>query len=68
MTVLRGSDLPQSKLTEEDVIEIRAEVAANVDEIGWLPRWYGQELGARYGVSRSTISNIRRGYCWGWVK
>lgn len=46
---LRGSAKPGAKLTEADVVIIRAERARGVT---------GTELGRRYGVHRSTIYHI----------
>jgi hypothetical protein len=47
-----GSQLPQSKLTEEDVLAIRRSNERNLD------------IAKRYKVDPSTISHIRRGHCW----
>ncbi len=48
----RGVDLPFSKLTEEQIIDIRASKVAQE----WLAKMYG--------VSQSTISTIKRRTTW----
>ena len=48
----RGVDLPQAKLTEKQVLEIRASDAPQ------------RELARRYSVSQPAISNIKRGVYW----
>lgn len=47
-----GSRHGQSRLTEEDAAQIRADSRS------------GPELSAEYGVSRTTISLIKRGIAW----
>jgi len=57
----RGSSSPNAKLTEEDVLVIRA-----------APRRRGilYELAARYGVSRNVVGNIRTksSPCWNHIR
>lgn len=50
-----GSGNGNAKLTEADVMAIRAMFAAGKTNI---------EIAARYGVKHQTISKIRRGYFW----
>lgn len=50
-----GSRLPQTKLTEEQVVEMRDFRAQ-----GWLLR----ELSAKYDVAESTVSAVVRGRFW----
>lgn len=52
----RGAELPQAKLTEEQVKEIRASKEST------------RLAGLRYGVSRMTISLVRRKATWSHVK
>ena len=55
----RGAELPQTKLTEENVKEIRA-IHANT-KTGM------RVLAARYGVSRAAIQQIIWRETWAWV-
>jgi len=50
-----GSKSGMSKLTEEDIPNIRDELAAG---------FFLREIGEKYGVSRSTISDIKQGKTW----
>lgn len=47
---------PNSKLTRDQVIEIRREIRVPGTSRAWLAR--------RYGVSRSTIDLVVRGVTW----
>ena len=51
----RGSQNPQAKLTERQVIEIREAVCSL------------STLSKRYGVSASLVGLIRQGKRWGWL-
>lgn len=51
----RGVNNPSSKLAELDVIEIRGLLDQDVPQ---------QKIADRYKVSRSMISNIKRGHSW----
>lgn len=55
----RGAELPQSKLTEAQVIEIRTLHATT--NVGM------RTLAARFGVSRAAIQQIIRRETWAWV-
>lgn len=66
--IVRGSKLPHSKLTEDDVIDIREEVARLQDRGGWMPRGEKKRLADDYCVSRRTIENIRNGKAWRWLQ
>lgn len=55
----RGSRVSGAKLNERLVLEIKAMLAA-----GQTPT----EIAPKYGVSRDTISGIRHGKWWGYVK
>lgn len=54
----RGDRRPSAVLSVEKVREIRA--------LG--PTLTQSEIGARYGVSQSHISQVLRGVIWGWVE
>lgn len=64
----RGEQLPQTKLTEDDVRDIREELAnaprtrAGYIEYGFVPR-----LAADYCVSTMTINRIKNGKTWEWL-
>jgi HNH endonuclease len=55
----RGAKLPQTKLNESQVREIRKRYAAGGISHG--------QLAIEYGVSRRTITHVVRGTTWGWV-
>lgn len=57
-TKRRGSVFGWSKLTENDVLEIRE----------LLPRMTLKAIADRYGVCFQTISDIKRRRNWGWLK
>lgn len=56
----RGEDRPNSKLTEDDVREIRKQYAA-----GGLTQ---AALGRYFGISRWTVQDILNRKSWGWLK
>lgn len=66
--IYRGSRLPQAKLTEDDVRDIREEVNRLRDPGGWMPRGEKKKLADDYCVSQRTIDNIRYGKAWTWMK
>jgi hypothetical protein len=53
---LFGELHPNSKLTREQVIQIRKEIRVPGTSRAWLAK--------RHGVSRTTIDNIVRGFTW----
>ena len=53
---LAGEAHPNSKLTRQQVIEIRNEIKVPGTSRAWLAK--------RHGVSRTTIDNIVRGFTW----
>lgn len=57
LTSIRGTSHPQNKLTEQEVLSIRAMV-------GQSPR----EVGSKFGVDRMTIKDIWAGRTWAWFK
>jgi hypothetical protein len=54
----KGSDNGRAKLTEADIPEIRGLLAEGVVQ---------REIGRRYGVASSQISNIKAGHRWNHV-
>lgn len=57
-TLMLGSDHPNARLTETEVIEIRSLFGTMTHDA----------IAARYGVSRATVSLIRSGATWSWLK
>ena len=53
---LFGELHPNSKLTRDQVIEIRREIKIDGTSRAWLAK--------RHGVSRTTIDNIVKGLTW----
>ena len=53
-----GAALPQCKLTETEVREIRALVVAGESQ---------SVIAARYGVEQTNVSHIARGKTWNWL-
>lgn len=63
-----GEDLPQTKLTREDVIEIKDLLDKTPRTAGGLlPRGFVPRLAEDYGVSTMTINRIKRGDTWRWM-
>jgi len=56
--VRRGEDSSSNKLTKEDVRLIRKLIAEGQTGIA---------LSQRFGVSRATISHIKKGKTWRWL-
>lgn len=54
----RGTRHGMSKLTEQEVTEIRALLRTPITQ---------REIGARYGVTRKCINHIHLGKSWGWL-
>jgi hypothetical protein len=52
---LHGTSLPQSKLTESDIPDVRAMLAAGILQ---------KHIAAKYGVSIQTISQVKLGRWW----
>lgn len=55
----RGEQIPQHKLTEEQVREIKHRLRGSE---------FHREIAADYGVKRTTITRISNGTLWAWVK
>jgi hypothetical protein len=56
-TLLRGTALKHSKLTEDDVREIRRSSQSLST----------RQMAERFGVSHSTITRTQRRECWAWL-
>ena len=56
---IRGHNQHSSKLTENDVIQIR-----RLKEIGVLQ----YKIAEQFGVCKQTVSDILRGDIWKWLK
>ena len=79
LKVKRGSELPQSKLTEDDVIEIREivemrakaderikELYNEIDQIKYeLRKVTNNQLAQHYGIHRRTLDRVI--FCEGWT-
>lgn len=55
----RGSRQPNSRLTEADVLEIKRLLASG---------WKIADVADRFGVGKTTISNIKNGLIWSHVR
>jgi hypothetical protein len=60
----RGSQLPQAKLTEEDVANIRALIRHRDALLAEAKTLRNVDLAEKFGVARATIDKIA--YCGGW--
>ena len=65
--VARGSQLPQSKLHESDVVLIRQIVADRERTKQQLKYVTNAALARKFGVSQNTIDRITCGESWGHV-
>ena len=57
-TVLRGTGVTNSKLTEEQVIALREALTTRPQS----------QVARDFGVSQQQVSDIKTGKCWGWLK
>ena len=65
----RGSRLPQAKLSEDDVRDIREWIAELPrTECGFLPRGMRGQIAEMYCVSKRTVDNIMHGKAWRWLR
>ena len=68
-TKKRGSQLPQSKLTEDAVRQARREYLEGRQQIQALQRKYSVAgIAERFGVSTSAMEKALAGSTWGHVK
>jgi len=56
----KGEDINNSKLTKEDVLEIKKLISDG--------KHYQYEIAEMFDVKRSTITDINRGKTWSWLK
>ena len=61
----RGSALPQAKLTEADVREIRRMIARSIELRREASQLSNARIAATFGVHERTIDRISGG--WGWT-
>jgi hypothetical protein len=65
----RGSELPQAKMTEEDVRRAREEYIKGRQKLAELQRYYSVEgLAERYGISKPAMEKILYRQTWEHVK
>lgn len=55
---LKGEDNPMAKITDDIVVAIKTDLLNGLT---------GVQVSKKYGVNRSTVSNIKSGKCWGHV-
>jgi len=61
----RGSQLPQAKMTEEDVRRARDEYVQGRTRVNNLMRYYSvQGLAERYGISKPAMEKILYRQTW----
>jgi glutamate 5-kinase len=65
LSAKRGSDLPQSKLDEKEVIKIRRQYAKAQLAIARIQsRWTAKGIARTYGLHHRTIEKILSGATW----
>lgn len=68
LKVKRGNDLPQSKLNEKLVKQIRSDYQQAREEILFLQKNYSAKaLAKKYGVHVRTMEKMLSGETWGMV-
>jgi hypothetical protein len=65
--VKRGSELPQSKLTEEDVIHIRELVEYRSKLLAEARTLTNERIGEKFGVGKKAVERIIYHDGWGHV-
>ena len=63
----RGTDLPQSRLTDDDVRTIRALIEHRADLLRQAKQLTNKRIADKYGVHFRTIDRISSGETWGHV-
>ena len=56
---MRGESCPNSKLTEENVHEIRSLISQGVKD---------KQIASKFGITPEAVGNIRRKQTWSWLK
>ena len=64
----RGMDLPQSRLTDDDVRNIRALIEHRADLLNQAKQLTNKKIAEKYGVHFRTIDRISTGETWGHVE
>lgn len=68
MNAARGQDLPNSKLLEMDVIDIRSASRQRVNMLQYIRDNLSNEaLAKRYGISTSTLEKVVTYQTWGHI-
>lgn len=60
----RGEQMPQAKLSEEIVLEIRKTVQLREEARAVLKNYTNSALAKEYGVHERTIDKAVQGYSW----
>ena len=66
--VKRGMDLPQSRLTDDDVRNIRSLIEHRADLLNQAKQLTNKKIAEMYGVHFRTIDRISTGETWGHVE
>ena len=66
--VKRGMDLPQSRLTDDDVRNIRSLIEHRADLLNQAKQLTNKKIAEKYGVHYRTIDRISTGETWGHVE
>ena len=66
--VKRGMDLPQSRLTDDDVRNIRSLIKHRADLLNQAKQLTNKKIAEKYGVHFRTIDRISTGETWGHVE
>ena len=66
--VKRGMDLPQSRLTDDDVRNIRSLIEHRADLLNQAKQLTNKKIAEKYGVHFRTIDRISTGETWGHVE
>ena len=68
LKVLRGSQLPQAKLTESDVKEIHRMVQVREDYRMRARDLSNAKIAEKFGVHKRTVEKVIQGYSWSHVE
>lgn len=67
LKVKRGSELPQAKLDESDILLIREIVSERNKLKQQLRQMSNKSIAEKFGVHIRTIDRVTAGYSWGHV-